>query len=269
MARQQNEPHRNAFFFGLTAFGQDFRGLRPYVSERTNELTEEQRHILVYIAMAHYYGQQSIPAQAFASLLKLPRSRTLDLTAAFTGPATVALGLLIQNQQGEWRTTHHLIAEKIMQQILAPPNSLSPEDVWHQNLSSWGKAFANFCCGDKQATPDRFLELVRRVLIYRDNTEVLGTERAAQRQFAQLIDDIPSPHGRREIFRHLIDLFPLEAHFHAHFARFLSLNGEYDEALRCIDSAISLQPEESRTPPYAGHGAPKKNEGKCRSRRIS
>ena len=244
LAKQRNDPHRTAFFFGLTAFGQDFRGLRQYVAERTTELTDTHRHILVYIAMAHYYGQQSIPAQAFASFLKLPRSKTLDLTAAFTGPAAVALGLLIQNQQAEWRTTHHLVAQKIMQQILAPANSLSPEDVWHQNLSSWGKDFANFCHGDKQATSDRFIKLVRRVLIYRDNIEVLGTERAAQRQFAQLIDDIPSPHGRREIFRHLTDRFPLEAHFHAHFARFLSLNGEYDEALRCMDSAISLQPED-------------------------
>ena len=244
LAKQRNNQHRNAFFFGLTAYGQDYRGLRQYVADRTAELTDAQRHILVYIAMAHYYGQQSIPAQAFASFLKLPRSKTLDLTAAFTGPATVALGLLIQNQQAELRTTHHLVAQKIMQQLLAPPNSLNPEDVWHQNLSSWGKDFANFCHGDKQVTSDRFLELVRRVLIYRDNTEVLGTERAAQRQFAQLIDDIPSPHGRREIFRHLIDRFPLEAHFHAHFARFLSLNGEYDEALRYMDSAISLQPED-------------------------
>ena len=243
LARQHH--NRNAFFFGLTAFGRDFRGLPQYVAERTISLTDEQRRILVYISIAHYYGQQSIPTQAFTSLLQIPSSKTIDLTAAFTGDARPALDLLTENQQGEWRTTHHLIAQEVMQQVLAPEGSQRPEEVWRQNLSSWGKDFASFCRGDQPTTSDRSLELVRRVFIYRDNFEVLGTERAGQSQFSQLIEEIPSPHGRREVLRHLIDEFPLEAHFHAHLGRFLGSNGEYDEALECVDSAISLQPEDS------------------------
>ena len=245
LAALARQPHnRNAFFFGLTAFGRDFRGLPRYVEDRIGGLTEEQRRILVYISIAHYYGQQSIPTQAFTSLLQIPSSKTIDLTAAFTGDARPTLDLLTENQQGKWRTTHHLIAQEIMQQVLAPEGSQSPEEVWRQNLSSWGKDFASFCRGDQPTTSDRSLELVRRVFIYRDNFEVLGTERAGQSQFSQLIEQIPSPHGRREVLRHLIDEFPLEAHFHAHLGRFLGLNGEHDEALECVNSAISLQPED-------------------------
>ncbi|MBM4328354.1 MAG: ATP-binding protein [Deltaproteobacteria bacterium] len=243
-ARQRNNPQRNAFFFGLTAFGKDFRGLARYVENRVAKLSDLHRRILVYLAMAHYYGQQSIPAQAFASLLGLPRSKTLDLTAAFADTARSALDLLMVSHGGEWRTAHHLVALEIMQQVLAPVSSMERGAVWRQNLSSWAKEFASFCRGVDQTTSDRMLELVRRVFVYRDNIEVLGTERSAQKLFAQLIDEVPSPYGRIEVLRHLTECFPLEAHFHAHLGRLLGLNGEYDEGLNCIEFAISLQPND-------------------------
>ena len=244
-ARERYEAEqRSAFFFGLTAFEKEFRGLRPYVENRIAGLTDKQHRILVYIAIAHYYGQQSVPAQAFASLLGLPPSRRLDLKAAFSNEAVRALELLIVNAQAEWRTAHHLIAHEIMQQILAPKGSQEPEAVWRQYLSSWGENFATFCQGDEGPTSDRLLELVRRVFIYRDNVEVLGTERAAQKQFAQLIDDIPLSQGRIKVLEHLTDCFPLEAHFHAHLGRLLSLSGEHDRALDCLDFALSLQQDD-------------------------
>ena len=242
LARRGNNPQRNAFFFGLTAFSRDFRGLVPYVERRIYGLTDEQRRLLVYTAIAHYYGQQSIPAQAFARLLGLPRSRTFDLTAAFADNATRALDLVVERQLGEWRTAHHLLALEIMQQAIAPAGSQERYAVWRQNLSSWGKDFATFCRGDEHTASDRLLELARRVFVYRDNIEVLGTERAAQGRFAHLIEDLPSHHGKIDVLRHLTECFPLEAHFHAHLGRFLGLNGGFTEALECIDFAISLQP---------------------------
>ena len=244
LAGDHNNQQRNAFFFGLTAFEKEFRGLRPYVKSRIAGLTDKQQRILVYIAIAHYYGQQPVPAQAFASLLGLPPSRKLNLKAAFSSEAARALELLIVNPQAEWRTTHHLIAHEIMQQILAPKGSQEYETVWRQNLSSWGENFASFCEGDEGPPSDRMLELARRVFIYRDNVEVLGTERAAQKQFAQLIEDIPSSQGRIKVLEYLTECFPDEAHFHAHLGRLLSLNGEHDRALRCLDLALSRQQDD-------------------------
>ena len=193
------------------------------------------------MAIAHYFGQQAIPTQAFTTLLGLPQSKKLRLAVAFTKSARQTLELLLENRQSEWRTAHHLIALEIMQQSLAPQDSQESENVWRQSLSFWGKEFATFCQADEHPTSERLLELARRVFIYRDNSEVLGTERAAQRQFAQLIDDVTSSHGRVDILRHLTECFPLEAHFHAHLGRLLGLSNEYDEALDCVDLALSLQ----------------------------
>jgi tetratricopeptide (TPR) repeat protein len=238
---RRSDGQRNAFFFGLTAFGKDFRGLGPYVERRIESLTDEQRRIVTYIAISHYYGQQAVPAQAFAQVLSLPRSKPLDFRSAFAGSAEQALDLLVDSQPGEWRTAHHLVALEMIQQVLSRSNRREREAVWRQHLSVWGKDFAGFCRGDDQTPSDRLLELVRRVFIYRDNVEVLGTERAENRQFAHLVEDIPSRHGKIEMLRHLTECFPLEAHFHAHLGRFLGLNGDYAEALECIEFAISLQ----------------------------
>ena len=240
LARRRDTEQRSAFFFGLTAFGREFCGLQPYVKNRIAGLTSSQRRILAYIALAQYYGQQSVPAQAFASLLGLSRSKKLDLPDVFADDAGKALELLTRSPSAEWRSAHHLVALEIMQQILAPEGSEDYRRVWRQNLSSWGKDFATFCHDDGHCISDRLLELVRRVFIYRDNIEVLGTERADQRQFSHLIEDIPSSHGRIDVLTHLTDRFPFEAHFHAHLGRLLGLSGEHNRALECIDSALAL-----------------------------
>ena len=242
LARGHDERLRNAFFFGLTAFGRNFRGLSRHVQSRIFGLTDEQRRVLGYIAIAHYYGQQSVPAHAFATYLGLPQSKSLDFRAIFDADAAKGLDLLVENQRGEWRTSHQLVALELMQRLLSPGNGREHEAVWRQNLSRWGRGFASFCQQGDHPRSDRLLELVRRVFVYRDNIEVLGTERAAQQQFAQLVEDIPSSHGQIEVLTHLTECFPHEAHFHAHLGRLFSRNGETEKALRCVDVALSIQP---------------------------
>lgn len=243
LAAQYKKVDCNAFFFGLTAYGTDFHGLTPYVKRRITTLSPDQQRILIYLAIGHYYGHQSIPAQAFASLLNLPASRVLNFTAIFANDATPALDLVAESSSGDWRTRHPLIALEILKQSLSPKDSPDPNAVWRQSLSMWAKRFADFCRGDEHTSSDQLLELTRRVFIYRDNVDVLGTESAGAGQigFSRLIQDIPSTHGRLEVLRHLTDCFPEEAHFHAHLARLLALKGEFPEALEAVDFAISLQ----------------------------
>ena len=195
LRNRRNHPQRSAFFFGLTAFEQNFRGLRHFVGSRIAGVTAIQQRLLVYVAIAHYYGQQSVPAQAFASMAGLPPSRKLQMKAIFVGGTVQALDLLIENKAGEWRTSHQFIAFEIMRQLIIH-GSEQRQESWKQALSKWGKEFVDFCDGDVHPTSDRLLELIRRVFIYRDNSEVLGTERAALSQFAQFIEEIPSDHGK-------------------------------------------------------------------------
>lgn len=244
LASRSGTSHCNAFFFGLTAYGVNFRGLGPYVARRIESLTATQKKFLTFLAIAHYYGHQTVPINAFASMLQLPATKVLNVGEVFAGNSAPCLDLVVEVGGGELRTTHQLIALEVLQQVLSPSASINPETVWRQNLSAWAKLFADFCRGAEHVTSDKLLELVRRVFIYRDNVEVLGTESSGQRGFSRLIQEIPSEQGRLDILRHLTDLFPEEAHIHAHLARLLSLSGEYKEALESIDFAISIQTED-------------------------
>lgn len=244
IARQRNN-QRNAFFFGLTAFGRNFSGLSAYVAERIAGLTEVQQAVLIHISIGHCYGQQSVPAQAFAPLLGLPRTKALDIKSAFSDNWVVVSDLLIGQHDNEWRTAHTLVGFEILEQILSPMGTQNRESVWRQQLSTWAKKFIDFCFGDDGTPSERLLELVRRVFIFRDNTDLLGAESAASRRGSQLIEDIPSSSGKLEVLRYLTEVFPLEAHFHAHLGRYLGICGEFSEGLASLNFAVSIQPNDS------------------------
>ncbi len=97
---------RSSFFFGLTAFGRDFLALENYVSVRIAPFKDDQKKVLTFLSLAHYYGQQTLPAQAFAHLLGLPPSRPVVLENMFEGQSSFALELLVEETEGEWRTAH-------------------------------------------------------------------------------------------------------------------------------------------------------------------
>lgn len=236
---------RSPFFFGLTAFGREFRGLTSYVAVRIANLSVVQRKVIAFLSLAHYYAQQSLPVQSFATLLGLPTARPVMLRSVFQDSSSAALELLFEEPSGEWRTVHNIIALEALQQILVPSSTEDRGSVWRQLLSAWSKEFADFIRGDGQVVSERLLELARRVFVYRDNAELLGTERAASRSFSQLIEDIPSPQGRVDVLKHVSEQYPNEAHFHAHLGRLLGMNGEFEPAVEEVDRAITLSPSDS------------------------
>jgi tetratricopeptide (TPR) repeat protein len=240
VSRSPDQRLRSAFYFGLVAFLAEFRGIPAYVHEHLKDLNDVQRRIVAAIAIAHYYAQKALPAQGFAQLLGLPGNRIVELEE-LVGDAG---GLLIRVQGNLWRTTHELIATEVLAQILWPD---SPDRrLWKQNLSSWAVEFAATCRGTGSTVSDELLEVVRRTFFYRDNTDVLGTERAGSRQFSQLIDDIPSREGKLEVLKQVVELFPEEAHFWAHIGRFYGLEMKnHEEAGKCIDRAIAINASDS------------------------
>jgi tetratricopeptide (TPR) repeat protein len=227
---------RTAFFFGLQAFGKDFRGLERYVQSRLEALSVAQSKILGLLAIAHHYAQRPVPTQAFCRLLNIPPRHRLDLSQALTEGA---IELLVKTPGKTWRTAHDLIAVEILEQLLSGPTQ--DRRTWRQSLSTWAKDFADFCRGSDVVPSEELLELARRAFVYRDNSELLGTERAGSRRFSQLLEDIPSEEGALEVLRELVTLYPEEAHFWAHLGRFLATKrNEYDEARKCLQRAVAL-----------------------------
>jgi tetratricopeptide (TPR) repeat protein len=240
LANAPDRRFRTAFYFGLYTFLSDFRGLGPFVAQHSSHLNEIQREVIVLIAIAHHYAQKPFPAQAFADLLGLPPNKVIDVSALLQSAAS----LLIRLEDNRWRTAHDLIATELLQQLLSQGST--DRRLWKQMLSTWAVEFARICRGFGTTISDEMVEIVRRTFFYRDNTDLLGTERSATKQFAQLMEDIAFREGRLETLRQVTGLFPDEAHFWAHFGRFYGLEMKnHVEAGLCIDRAISLDPSDS------------------------
>jgi tetratricopeptide (TPR) repeat protein len=240
-AASANKNEHTPFYMSLLAFGRDFVGLDKYVRGRLQNLGASHARVVVYLALAHYYGQRTVPAQAFADLLQLPPERSVDLARALHEETRE---LLVNAEPGRWRTAHPLVAEACLSQLLAP--GVSEPNVWKQRLSDWAKEFITFCRGTLPVPAEAELDLAERVFVYRDNSELLGTERAGSAQFAQIIEDIPSDEGRLEVLRHLTAVFPENAHFWAHLGRFYSMKmKEFSQAVGAIDQALNLQPDDN------------------------
>jgi len=232
-------PHaRTPFYLGLLAFEHEFVGIDRYVDARLSGMGPAPRRVVSYLALAHLYGQQSIPAAAFSGVLGVPRRRRLDLRLHIEQ----ALDLLVESSDGRWRTAHPLIAEACLQCILGR-DTRDPE-AWKYGLSSLAKDFVAFCRGDDRAQPvysEDSLEIVRRTFVYRDSSEFIGTERSAREAFAPLIEALPSKEAGLEVLRHLTDCFPEEAHFWGHLARYLFIKfRRYEEAEDAVDRALKL-----------------------------
>lgn len=238
LLKSPSERLKTPFYFGLQTFEEDFLGLAPFISTKLADLNPLQQKILCYLSIAHHYAQRPIRSQAFAQILGIPKNKSVKILNAI---AESCHDLIVESYDESWRTAHDLIATEILRQVLS--GTARDKRIWNQYLSTWAKNFAEFCRGGDEIVSDEMLEMARRTFIYRDNTDVLGSERSDSRDFAQILDDIPSPEGRLEVLKKLVDLFPEEAHFWSHLGRYYSIQRQdFPEALTCAEKAIKLDP---------------------------
>ncbi|MFD4644810.1 RNA-binding domain-containing protein [Streptomyces sp. NPDC058441] len=231
---------RTPFHFGLTAYDEQFRGIASYVRARIDALEEEQREVMLHIALGHHYGQQSVSAHLFSGAFGTPAWKSFDLSDHIPD---YALDLIIEESPGIWRTAHALFAREILQYILA---ERSKGAGWQTALADAAIAFATLCRGHEPTVGDRESDLMQRVFIYRDSGELLGTERAGTSKFSKLVEDIKLPSAAGRVLERVAALFPGQAHFHAHLARYQAYElKSIPAALQSIQRAIALQDGDS------------------------
>jgi tetratricopeptide (TPR) repeat protein len=228
---------RTPFIFGLTAFARDFIGLRPFVQSHLAAVPPPQKKILLFLALAHAYGQQEIAEQHFAEVLGISASRRVELRQALkNGPS---LSLLSETEKGLWRTAHNLVAREILTLILG--EGLGDERNWNTRLADLACEFADFCRTNQPVHPEDLQTVVERVFFFRNDSELLGSVRAGENLFSELIGAIPNPEGRLRVFQRIVELFPDCPHYWAHLGRYYSIRlHEFAKAIQAIDRAIAL-----------------------------
>lgn len=227
---------RTPFIFGLTAFAEEFKGLKPFVRNHLTGIPAPQKKILLFLALSHAYGQQAIAEQHFAELLGIPASKKVELRRALN---TQALGLLSETEKGTWRTAHNLVAKEILTLVLG--EGLGDERNWNTRLADLACGFADFCRSKQPIYPEDLQAVVERVFFFRNDSGLLGSVSAGENLFSELIGDIPSPEGRLRVFLRIVELFPDSPHYWAHLGRYYSIRlGQFEDATKAIDKAIEL-----------------------------
>ena len=235
---------RSPFYFGLTAYGRDFRGLESYVKARLSQASDPVRNAVLFMAVAYYYGQVSLSLQTFGPVLGIPASRLITMSKVI--PDYVRE--LLREVEVGVRPAHYLIAEEILHQELGRTGG--DWRNWRVGLADLATKFIDLLPHRSRGTTS---DILRAVIIERDSAESQagpwGTE------FSPLLEHVPNVDGRRRVLEHLTDKFPEEPHFWAHLGRFYSrVDRDHEKAHTAHQTALGLLPNDPLLHHMAGIG---------------
>ena len=238
---------RSPFYFGLTAYGRDFRGLESYVGARLAQASVPVRNAVLFMAFGYYYGQVSLSLQTFGPTLGIPASRLVTMSKVI--PDYVR-ELLVEDDFVV-RPAHYLIAEEILLQEMA--RTSNDRRNWRVGLADLANEFIDLLAQLPHRRRGATSDILRAVLIERGSAE--SPAGSSDTEFSPLLEDIPNVDGRRRVLEHLVDTFPNEPHFWAHLGRFHGrIDRDHQRAHTAHQTAIGLLPDDPLLHHMAGMG---------------
>ena len=239
---------RSPFYFALTAYDRDFRGIESYVQARLSQAPDPVKRAVLFMAFAYYYGQISLPLQAFGPVFSIPASKLVSMSK--TIPDYVR-ELLVESDNGV-RPAHYLIAEEILHQELGRTGS--DQRNWRVGLADVSTQFVDLLKELPHRNRGTTAEILRAVVIERSSVES-PTGTWEETRFSPLLADVPSVDGRRRVLECLAESFPEEPHFWAHLGRFYSqVDRDHKKAHAAHQTALGLLPDDSLIQHMAGMG---------------
>lgn len=234
-----NENIRTPFLYGLTAFEDEYVNLTKYVDSHIPN-SQEAKTLIMFLAIAHYYGQLSLPSSWFSHLLGKPSKNKLGLTDLPDECRAIVVVDAQVEQEPKWRPMHQLISREIMLSIGGIDKSTLPNI-----LPNWCIMFIKYCAevdelyGNQNSVIDSTL---RQLFIDRDNSNFSDFSN----RFSRLVSAIDSTVGKKVIFESLVKSFPSNAHFRAHLGRFVwHYEKDYQVAIEHIEKAMQLASREN------------------------
>lgn len=237
----EDADQRVPFLFALTAFDKDFEGLPEYVTQFLCNVSDVDREICILLALAHRFSGVPVPSDLFANVLGVAPSDNVDLRKHVDGKLSA---MLIEESDDMWRLPHSLIAEEVLRQLLATSGATAGPEDWKAALPGWcERLIAQAAEVYQHRLPEELKILLDRLFVLRDAGELVEDRRAGT--YTELLEQMTVP-GRKEVMHGLVNSFPNESHYWAHYGRLLSYDSrDFNEALRAVDKAISLSPRDS------------------------
>ena len=238
---------RSPFYFGLTAYGRNFRGLESYVESRLSKASDPVRDAVLFTAFAYYYGQIPLSLQIFGPIFKISASKLITMSEVIPD----YMRELLVEDKDKVRPAHHLIAEEILQQELGRIGG--DRRNWHIGLADLSIRFIDLLANLPHRDQGTISNTLRVLLIERGNSQSLAGPWEVD--FSRFLTDVPSVDGQQRVLEHLTDAFPEEPHFWAHLGRFYSrVVRDHQNAHIAHQTAIKLLPDDSLLHHMAGMG---------------
>ena len=238
---------RSPFYFGLVAYGRNFRGLESYVEARLSTAADPVRDAVLLMAFAYYYGQITLSLQTFGQVFKVPASKLIAMSKAIPD----YMRELLVEDNDRVRPAHQLIAEEVLQQELGQIGG--GRHNWRVGLADLATRFIDLLADLPHRNRGTTSDILRAVLIERGHSQSPAGPWEAE--FSQFLTEVPSVDGRRRVLEHLAHTFPEEPHFWAHLGRFYSrVVKDHQKAHSAHQTALGLLPNDPLLHHMAGMG---------------
>ena len=238
---------RSPFYFGLVAYGRDFRGLQSYVAARLSKASQPIRDAVLLIAFAYFYGQVPLSLQTFGPIFNISASKLVAISNVIPD----YMRELLVEANGKVRPAHNLIAEEILQQELG--QKIGATRNWRIGLADMAIRFIDLLADLPHRDRGPISDILRAVLIERGSAQ--SPAGPWEVEFSRCLTDIPSVEGRQRVLEHLTETFPEEPHFWAHLGRFYSRAvRDHEKAHTAHTRAILLLPDDTLLHHMAGMG---------------
>ena len=244
---QPDRRKRIPFYFGLVAYGRDFRGIESYVEIRLSEASTPVRNSVLLMAFAYYFGQVTLSPQTFTSIFNFAASSLINLPNVLPDHVRE---LLVEEDDGV-RPAHYLIAEEILQQMLTRPGG--DRRNWTIGLADLAIQFIDLMSELPHGSRGNVSDTLKAILIERGSSD--SPAGPWETQFSRFLMLVPDREGKQRVLEHLSGTFPYEPHFWAHLGRFYSREvRNHTKAHEVHQRALELQPEDSLLHHMAGMG---------------
>ncbi|OWF53109.1 Sterile alpha motif domain-containing protein 9-like [Mizuhopecten yessoensis] len=248
--------------FGLTVFMHEFKGVSSFVkgylpvTEHGTSPAMDQK-ILLYLALAYFYGHSSIPCQFFNELLCLPANYYVDLED-FPHPIQ---SFVVEDEgagkKSNIRICHNLVAKEILDHILT--RGKKSKYLRQDGLSGPARHRLASLCLDfisyasrrekrSSASANTVVNCLKRIFIVRETIDMTGKSEHLTRRplisnvLLEIESQPPMFCERAEVLKKLAEAFPDDPIFLAHLGRFYAncLPHKEKEAEKCFVKSLEL-----------------------------
>jgi hypothetical protein len=230
-ASAELKPYRTAFYYGLTAYEEEFERVDHYVSAYLVQFSARIRGVMRFVALVTRFTQIGTSLGFTKTLLGLEADSEIELPEALGDSG--AKFVIVRGQFV--RLMHPILAEEVLRQ------ELGGQDQWLHGLTDLSLDLINQTVGHLGADAVECLDLFGALFIKRD---FWTPGIRVRRNFSELLLKIPSTAGQHQILKTLTDVCPSEPHFWNHLGRhhIYEMKQDFPAAEVYLQKAVQLDP---------------------------